>query len=197
MICPFSSYKWVKINKLQKVLYFTLGLARLKFMATPLIIHKHVWTCPNPLYDEIYFKNHSNLDKWDNEEKQIVGPLRRARGQKLLKNTFEWLKSEQITGRPPCWITLLVWLSLPVTTFPRARKAGVTILISELANILTRFGTDPESTTTCNPKKIYIKNVVRLPITRMKNRCGKYRLFFLRSIAQFFTQIYMDCYVSS
>ena len=25
----------------------------------------------------------------------------------------------------------------------------------------------------------------------------KYRLFFLRSIAQFFTQIYMNCFVSS
>ena len=26
---------------------------------------------------------------------------------------------------------------------------------------------------------------------------SKYRLFFLRSIAQFFTQIYMNCFVSS
>ena len=27
--------------------------------------------------------------------------------------------------------------------------------------------------------------------------CGTYRLFFLRSIAQFFTQIYMNCFISS
>ena len=29
------------------------------------------------------------------------------------------------------------------------------------------------------------------------NQDGKYRLFFFRSIAQFFTQIYMNCFVKS
>ena len=48
-------------------------------------------------------------------------------------------KSLVKTGRAPLWITASVWVSVPVTMFPKALKAGVTTYNYKLCFINTRF----------------------------------------------------------